>query len=166
MRNLISHIGMLWVILKMKKKIQILILITISFTSYLLGQSEYKKYIVANSSKKTHFIKTKSGDSRITYLGTVRNRKGDTLYYVLSDFSRVKAAIQMHGHSNIIFLNNKKEEIKKFDVGLPENLPFKLLNNVLYFKHINDKTKKEKLYKFEISATLPKLICVDTNDCY
>lgn len=150
----------------MKKITPILILLTILFSCKLFGQSEYTKYIVADSLNKTCFVKFEGGDSKITYLGIIKNQKGDTLYYVFSDFTRIQAAIQMHGHSNIIFLNKKRAEVKKYDIGLPENLPFKLLNNVLYFKHIDENTKKKKTYKFVIGITLPKLICVDTNDCY
>lgn len=97
------------------KTSKILIILTILFAFRLIGQSEYSKYIVADSLKKTIYTKNKYGDSKINYLGTIKNSKGDTLYYVFTNFSRVQAAIVMHGHSNIIYLNKKQKEVKSYD---------------------------------------------------
>lgn len=147
------------------KKTKILIILTILFTVRLLGQSEYSKYIVADSLKKTIYTKNKHGDSKINYLGTIKNSKGDTLYYVFTNFSRLQAAIVMHGHSNIIYLNKKQKEVKSYDLGMPENLPYKLTNNTLYFKYVDEKTNKKQIFKNKVGTTLPTIMCWAPNMC-
>ena len=113
-----------------------ILIVIILFTCKLVGQSEYSKYIVADSLKKTQLVKNKTGDKKINYLGVIKKANGDTLSYIVTVFSRVKAAVVMHGHSNIIYLNKKLKEIKNYDVGSPDHLPFKLKDNTLFFKYL------------------------------
>ena len=148
-----------------KMKSYLLIVVVIFCTTQLVGQSEYSKYIVVDSLKKTHKIKNPHGYEEINYLGTIKKSTGDTLYFVFGVYSAVKAAIQIHGHSNIIYLNKKFKEIKSYDVGLPDQLPYKLNNNTLYFKYLDATTNKKKIFKNKVGTSLPKLMCVGPDNC-
>jgi len=139
--------------------------VTILLSTKLFGQSDFGKYIVADSLKKTHRVKNQYGYQEINYLGTIKKSTGDTLYFVFGVYSAVQAAIQIHGHSNIIYLNKKLKEIKSYDVGLPDQLPYKLNNNTLYFKYIDEKTNKKQIFKNKVGTTLPKIMCVSPTYC-
>lgn len=112
-------------------------------------------------------IQNKTGEDyreQITYLGSVKI-KGQ-LFYVLSAYREVQAAITIHGHSRIHFLNQNKELIRTYYLSLPEQLPFKVENTSLFFHYIEGKTKQGKVYEENISDGFPKYICVAPNDCY
>src|ERR1700739_30335 len=134
----------------------VLILILFIYTYVAHGQSHYAKYIVPDSLRKTHVIKHKDGGSdKINYLGVIEKLNGDTLYYVFTLFGTVQAAVVMHGHSNIIFLNKKRKEVKSYDIGMPDELPYKLVDNTLYFKYVDEKTNKKQIFKNKVGAKLP-----------
>lgn len=142
-----------------------ILIVIILFTCKLVGQSEYSKYIVADSLKKTQLVKTKTGDEKINYLGVIKKANGDTLYYIVTVFSRVKAARVMHGHSNIIYIGKDLKEKTRYDIGLPEELPYKLDNNTLYFKYLDDATNKKKIFKNKVGTSPPKIMCVGPDNC-
>lgn len=129
------------------------------------AQSKYSKYIVPDSASHNSYVKHKYGDEKIQYLGVIRKSNKDTLYFAFSVFERVQAAMVMHGHSNIIFLDKKRREVKRYDVNLPENLPYKLSANCLYFKYKNETTSKKETYKFKIQAKLPDMVCYSPTEC-
>lgn len=117
---------------------------------------------------KKQIIKLKEYNDReeITYLGTINDNRDVILYHVLTVFRTVQAAIVVHGHSNIIYLDKDKNIARQYEVGGPEDLPFKLEKNALYF-HLPDSNKNHnKTYIFEVGTTLPKVICIAPNDCY
>lgn len=145
----------------------LIILVGLSLSLNAFGQSEYSRYIVADSLKKTHVVKHKDGgDATINYLGVIKKSNGDTLYYVLTDFTRIQAAIVMHGHSTVIFLNKNLKKVKSYELSLPEELPYKLISNTLYFKYNDKTTNKKQVFKNKIGTTIPKMICVSPDSCY
>ena len=143
----------------MTKVISILLILV---TTKLFGQSEYAKYIVADSLKKTNKVKNHQGYEEINYLGVIKKTSGDTLYYVFAVFGKVTGG---HGHSNIIYLNKKLKEIKSYDASVPEQLPYKLLNNILYFKYVDEKTNQKKVFKNKVGTTPPAIMCVGPENC-
>ncbi len=62
------------------------------------------------------------------------------------------------------FLKDLKEK-KRYDIGLPEELPYKLGNNTLYFKYTDEATNKKKIFKNKVGTTLPKIMCVGPDNC-
>lgn len=113
---------------------------------------------------KAYYEKSADFKTKIIYLGIIHNSKNDTLLYVLTENYNVKAAIQWHGHSRIVFLGKNKKIKGFYSLNLPEELPYKLASNTLYFK---DKTTKT-VTKQKISGALPDLICVkpDNAECF
>src|ERR1700749_1330518 len=129
------------------QKIKIIISLTILLIGKMLGQSDYAKYIAADSLRKIHKVKNSHGYQEINYLGTINKPNNDTLYYVFGVYTAVQAAIQIHGHSNIIYLNKKLKEVKSYDVGMQESLPYKLIKNTLYFRYVDEKANKKQIFK-------------------
>jgi hypothetical protein len=147
------------------KSIIIIILITLFFKAN--GQvNDYSKYIKDQLINKKQTVKTHNDKRDIVYLGKIRNRNGEVLFYVLTIFSEMQAAIQIHGHSNVLYLDKKKLIKKQFDLGLPDERPFKLKNNTLYFHYFNHKTKKTELFVNHLGTEIPELLCVGPEDCY
>jgi len=101
--------------------------------------------------------------SQRTFLGTIKNNNGKIKYYVVKEFLRIKAAVVYHAHSRILFFNPQQKLVLQSILSLPNELPFKLQNNSLYFKYkVNGLTKT-----FIQSATpLPRMICVEPTSCY
>jgi hypothetical protein len=148
------------------KLINVFIVVAILFSWKILAQSEYSKYIVANSQGKIKYIKNKYGDERINYLGVVRKKNGENLYHIFTVFKRVQAAVVMHGHSTIIFIGKDKKEKKRYELSFPEELPYKLKNNTLYFKYLDKTTQTKKIFKSKIGIKIPEMICVEPASCY
>ena len=144
----------------------ILFILLVLFGITSRAQSEYSKYIVPDSAQHKFYVKHKDGgDAKIYYLGVIRKQNGDTSYFVFAVFKRVQAAIVMHGHSNVIFLDKKYKEIKDYDVTVPENLPYMLKGHYLYFKYQDEATNKKKIFKFQIPGKLSEIICYSPTEC-
>lgn len=102
-------------------------------------------------SKKGSTFKTK-----VIYLGTVLSSKSDTLFYVLTENYEVKAAIEWHGHSRIVFLEKNKKIKGFYSLDSPEQLPIKLVSNSLFFRD----NKTGKATKQKIPSKLPDMLCI------
>ena len=145
------------------------IIIAIFLIFYLSSNGQvhsYSKFINEHSINKKQTVKTDDGKEDIIYLGKIKNKGGKNLFYILTIYSEVQAAIEIHGHSNVIYLGNNKVFKKQFELGSPQDLPFKLENNNLYFNYLNSKTKKKELYVNHVGKQIPKLLCVGPDDCY
>lgn len=126
----------------------------------------YSKFVKSRQIGKKQIVKTGEGKEEITFLGTIKDRKGKTLFYVLAMYSVVKAAITVHGHSNIIYLDSEKKLLKQFSVGLREELPFKLENNALHFYYVDATSNKKKVFVNDVGMSAPKIMCVAPDNCY
>ena len=145
----------------------ILSAITLIFYLSSNGQSNnYSKFVNYRLINKKQTVKTDGDEKDITYLGKIQNKNGKTIFYVLTVFEKVQAAIVIHGHSNIIYLDNNKDFKRQFELGAPNDLPFKLKHNNLYYRYINPKTDKREVYVNYVGNQIPKVMCVAPNDCY
>jgi hypothetical protein len=131
------------------------------------GQSKnYSQFINEQSINEKQIVKTKGEKDEITYLGTVKDNKGKILFFVLSVYSEIQAAINIHAHANVIFLDKNKVLRKQFELGFRDELPFKLKNNSLYFHCLNLKTGNKEQYSNKLSTQIPEFLCVSPNECY
>ena len=132
-------------------------------TSYS-DSTEYAKYVGTKFETKKQNIKKENLEETIIYLGNIQidGKK----FYVLTSFKRIQVALVKHGHSIIYILDSKKRIVKEYELGLPEELPFKIENNSLYFRYKDSKTNKRKIYINRIEKELPELMCVKQDDCY
>lgn len=145
-------------------------ILVISLLFYLSSKGQtinYSKFVHDHLINKNQTVKTSATDKEdIIYLGKIKDKNGKTLFYILTIYSQVQAAIVIHGHSNIIYLDNNKNFKKLFHLGSPQDLPYKLKNNHLYFRYKDSKTNKKKLYINYVGEQIPKILCVGPDDCY
>lgn len=137
------------------KVISILLLSLIS--SWCLGQSNNSPNIDLNQQNigKSLFKKSKGGDLKSTYLGKISDTSGKVRFYVVTEFMRFRADIVYHGQSKLIFYNSSKKVNAQYYFDMPEELPFKLESNTLYF---HDSNEKLSLLTLQIGEQLPKHI--------
>jgi hypothetical protein len=122
----------------------------------------FKEILSVKTINKTFVNQSKEDTTWRTYLGKITDSKYRTIYYVISEFNKIKAAVTWHGHSNVYFFNRKEKFVARFDMELPENLPIRLQKNTLYFK---DKGNAGKIHGVKITSPLQKFICVGPNEC-
>lgn len=105
---------------------------------------------------KEIFQKTENGDTRSTYLGKITDKNKRNRFYVVKEFSRIKAAMVYHGNSWLIFYSPNKKFKARYHFSMPNELPFKLNNNTLYFYDTDE--KPVKVLTLKINSQLPKQI--------
>ncbi|RLJ80735.1 hypothetical protein BCL90_1534 [Pedobacter alluvionis] len=105
---------------------------------------------------KEIFQKTENGDTRSTYLGKITDKNQKNRFYVVKEFSRIKAAMVYHGNSWLIFYSPNKKFKARYHFDMPNELPFKLTTNTLYFYDTDE--KPVKVLAFKINSRLPKQI--------
>lgn len=132
------------------------------------SDDDYAKFITlikSNDINQKQTIKTEYGKEEIVYLGPINDENGKIMSYILTLYGEVQAAIQIHGHSQVIFINPDLVQKKEYYLNMPEELPFKLEGNTLYFEYINEETGKENLFLNEIGTELPRFMCYAPNTC-
>ena len=105
---------------------------------------------------KEIFQKTEHGDIRSTYLGKITDKNRKNLFYVVKEFSRIRAAKVYHGNSWLIFYSSNKKFKARYHFGMSNELPFKLNTNTLYFYDTDE--KPFKVLTFKINSQLPRQI--------
>jgi hypothetical protein len=126
-------------------------------------QSEgYSKYVNSKLKNKEQKISGIDYEESIKYLGKLKleNRK---VYFVLTSFKTIQGAIIKHGQSKIIFLEDEKKIERQYIVDLPEQLPFKIGGDKLFFKNYGS---KDNIIITKLGHDLPDLLCIGDHDCY
>jgi hypothetical protein len=145
----------------------ILIILTVTLYSEILyGQTDYANLVKADNVERKRVISTGDGSEEVIYLGEIKAENGETIYHVLTVFRLVQAAIVKHGQSEIIFLDKDLKFRKHYELGLPDELPFKLNDNSLCFNYADNTYKERKIFRTRIEKELPKLLCVSPDTCY
>jgi hypothetical protein len=106
---------------------------------------------------------SKEGKKETLYLGDIKNEKGKSLFHIVSQYSFVKAT--SHGFSTIYYLDEGYNVIQHYELGNPEELPFQLLDNQLYFNYTDEEGNK-RVFVNKVGSSLPKTICVAPKNCY
>jgi hypothetical protein len=145
-------------------KLFLLLLIFVSVSVAGQVPKEYKRIILDNKINKKVTIKNKESESDITFLGVVNTDNGTKKYYVLKEFTAVRAASTWHGHSSVYFVDTKFQKSIRYDLAMPENLPYKLSHDKLLFNYKDCSLTKE--YSQDLKLKLPSHICVAPLDCY
>ena len=151
----------------MKNIILQLIFIMTFFNCYSqTKERDYSKFINQYRVYEPRTIKRKNTTEKIVYLGELKLK--DSLYYLITSFKTVKAALVDHGHSTVYILDSNKKNIKTYLLDAPEQIPFKLEDNSLYFNYLDEMTKTNKVFIYKIEDKIPELLCVDPTfeECY
>ena len=141
----------------LSRSISIILLLLISST-WCLGQSidDSNINLTQKNIGKNILQSTKESDLRSTYLGKITDKDGKVKFYVVKEFSRIKAAIIYHGNSRLIFYNADKKFKAQYHFDMPDELPVKLNANTLYF--IDKDQKPAKTLTLSINGQLPEQI--------
>ena len=146
-------------------KILIFVVLLLTCTSKAFSQSLQDFSDVFGQNKIGQVITKKVGQdiSQRTLLGMVNDRNGNLKYYVVNEFLRVQAAIVYHGNSRIMFFTPKKRMARQAFLNSNDELPFKLIDNCLYFNYLDNGVKKICVQNIQV---LPRMICVQPKSCY
>lgn len=146
-------------------KTTLTIILTFIFLQ-LNAQSEYARFIVADSIGKLCCRETKDGIEKIKYLGVIRKDNGELDYHVITASLTIEGIVGIHGYALVLFLTKDKMEKKRYELSMKEELPFKLKNNTLFFHYTETKSNKKKIYKIRIDTDLPKWLTVNPSNSY
>jgi hypothetical protein len=122
----------------------------------------YKKFVVSEKIDSLEVITEKHSKTEIKYLGRLNDLKNDNVYHVITNFKIIGIGemLSPRGRSEVAFVNTKDDNIITYDLGMPENLPISINDNVLYF--LLDETK----VGVSISGGLPPMICLPIINCH
>jgi hypothetical protein len=130
------------------------------------GQTDYSIYVNSKFKLKPQLLSGTDFEESVTYLGELKLGKGQ-IFYVLTSFLKIQAAIVKHGIVKIYILDINKKLVREYRLNLPEELPYKIKNNSLYFHYADANTSKLKIFINKIGPELPELICVGPDGgCY
>lgn len=105
------------------------------------------------------FGNPEEAESFIKYLGEIKI--GKEKYFVLSKFTIIQLAISKRGRSVVLFLDKNKEVIKKNNLDMPDQLPYKIEENKLVFYFDN------KDYIMQLEDSLLGVFCLPNyKGCY
>ena len=126
---------------------------------------DFSAYIKSELKNESQILNRKGFKDSIVYLGDITAENGK-VFYILNLYNEVPAAMTIHGHSIIFILDSNKKVVKRTELGNPDELPFKIENNSLYFHYRDSKTDKIKTFINKIENEIPKFICVEPDNCY
>ena len=140
----------------------IFLLVLVGAKSSFSQQSvqSFKQIVEGGKIGKTYVHKSVTDSTWRTYLGSITDSITKSTLHVISEFEKVRAAETWHGHSNVFLVNHNGKMAYWILFGMPDELPFQLKNNELYFK---DGTKTIKA-PFKLVAK--NLFCLYSTRCY
>lgn len=144
----------------------IIISILLFYSFNLFGQTEYGKYVEEKRLNQRQIEKFEGAVYEVIYIGAFKDQQHIVKYHILSVFRNVQAAIEMHGHTEVIFLDKNLKLIKQIELALPEELPFKLEENKLHFHYTDDNSHIQKVFEFDLDGKIPESLCVSPSVCY
>ncbi len=121
----------------------------------------YKKFIKSKKINVPKILKTKSTKTKITYLGELKDLNHKNSYHIITNFEiwGIGEMLSPRGRSKVAFINETKNKILIYDLGMPENLPVKIENNILYFKIEKSEIKISILGGLSPELCIPKIGC-------
>jgi hypothetical protein len=146
-------------------KFLIIFSLTLTLPYILISQSldNFEDVLKRKKIGKTIIKKIGADISKRTYLGAVNDEKGNTRYFIVKEFLKIKAALVYHGHSRVLFFDSRKKIIAQAILSFPGDLPLKLKNKQLHFKYFQNGASL--IYKQDVSI-IPKIICINPQSCY
>ena len=131
---------------------------------YALGFSElpfYKQFVSVNKILEKQILTEVHSKTEITYLGKLRDLNNQNSYHVIKNFKIIGIGEMEspRGISNIAFLSDNLEKAIIYRMSLPNELPEKIENNILYFKLESEKVGISILGGLPTMLCLPKIGC-------
>lgn len=121
----------------------------------------YKKFIKSKKINVPKILNTKSTKTKIIYLGELKDLNHKKSYHIITNFEiwGIGDMLSPRGRSKVAFINETKNKIIIYDLGMPENLPVRIENNILYFK-----IEKSEI-QISIFGGLPPELCIPKIGC-
>jgi hypothetical protein len=131
------------------------------FKTSLTKMTFYRNFISPQKKNRINIITQKHTKAEVKYLGEIKDLNRKDSYHVITNFLIVGIGEMdsPRGFSEIAFINRKKDKIIIYRMSLPDELPKKIENNILYFNHENTKIG------ISISGGLPPELCVPIIGC-
>ncbi len=131
---------------------------------YAFGLSElqfYKQFVSENKILEKQILTEVHSKTEITYLGKLRDLNNQNSYHVIKNFKIIGIGEMEspRGISNIAFLSDNLEKAIIYRMSLPNELPEKIENNILYFKLESEKVG------ISILGGLPPMLCLPKIGC-
>jgi hypothetical protein len=123
--------------------------------------NKYSKYIIDSLKDTVHITMVDHSKSEIRYLGEIMLLESNKVYHVFTDFTinGIGVMLSPRGHSKIIFMSTDLKGSMYQTLDLPEELPYKIVNNQLLFRQ--DSTE----IRLSIAEKLPLLFCIPKIGC-
>jgi hypothetical protein len=121
----------------------------------------YKNYIDPTAKDQIVELNDKNTKTEIKYLGELKDLDSKNSYHVISKFTifGIGEMLSPRGQSEVAFINKRDNQTLVYDLGMPDNLPRSIEENVLVFD-IN--AKKVGVL---ISGGLSPLLCIPEIGC-
>jgi len=121
----------------------------------------YKRFIVPEKIDTLQIIEEEHSRTQIKYLGLLKDLSNENSYHVISNFKIIGIGemLSPRGRSEVAFIDNVNENTIIYNLGMPNNLPNSIKDNVLQFELNDVKTG------ISISGGLPPLLCLPEIGC-
>jgi hypothetical protein len=139
------------------------LIVTITAKGYTQSLGNSLRALQAKRVGKMIKKKGQYGISKATYLGSILDSTNKIKYWIVEEFYTVQAAVIPHGHSRILFFDERKKLIAEVVVDMPEELPIKIYKNNLLFHYSEGGIQKK--FSFQMDNK-PKELCVEPTSCY
>ena len=131
---------------------------------YAFGLSElnfYKQFVSKDKILEKQILTELHSKTEITYLGKLRDLNNQNSYHVIKNFKIIGIGEMEspRGISNIAFLSDNLKKAIIYRMSLPNELPEKIENNILYFKLESEKVG------ISILGGLPPMLCLPKIGC-
>ncbi len=132
---------------------------------YAYGLSElqfYNQFVSESKILDTLILQEEHSKTEIIYLGKLKDLNNQNFYHVITNFKIIGIGEMQspRGRSHVAFLSDNLEKAIIYQMGIPDKLPVKIENKILYFFHENEKIG------ISIFGGLPPLLCVPKIGCY
>lgn len=121
----------------------------------------YKQFVAEDKINEKQIITDEYSKTEITYLGKLMDLDNQNSYHIITNFKIIGIGEMdsPRGMSNIAFLSNNLDNAIIYNMGMPDELPEKIENNVLYF------TLKSKKIGISIAGGLSPMLCLPLIGC-
>ncbi|MEN0048629.1 MAG: hypothetical protein AAF806_16325 [Bacteroidota bacterium] len=122
----------------------------------------YKKFIVPDKIDSLQILKQEHSRTEIRYLGILKDLDTKNSYHVISNFKIIGIGemLSPRGRSEVAFIDLQNYQAIVYNLGMPDDLPDSIRENVLYFELDNIKTG------ISTSGGLMPHICLPEIGCY
>ncbi len=136
-------------------------LLTEKYTSGLSELEFYKQFVSENKIAEKQILTEEHTKTEITYLGILNDLNHQNSYHVITNFKTIGIGEieSPRGQSYIAFLDENFDKAIVYQMALPDELPEKIEDNILYF------TLESEKIGISILGGLPPMLCLPIIGC-